>query len=72
VSYARAIARACKKAGVPVWAPNRLRHAVGTDVRERYGLEAAQVVLGHTKADVTEVYAERNQELARRVMAEIG
>jgi integrase len=71
-SYARAVARACRKAGVPEWAPNRLRHAVGTDVRERYGLEAAQVVLGHTKADVTQVYAERNQELARRVMAEIG
>jgi integrase len=72
VSYARAIARACRKAGVPVWAPNRLRHAVGTDVRERYGLEAAQVVLGHAKADVTQVYAERNQELARKVMGEIG
>jgi integrase len=71
-SYARAVARACRKAGVPEWAPNRLRHAVGTGVRERYGLEAAQVVLGHTKADVTQVYAERNQELARRVMAEIG
>lgn len=71
-SYARAIARACRKAGVPEWAPNRLRHAVGTGVRERFGLEAAQVVLGHTKADVTQVYAERNHELARRVMAEIG
>jgi integrase len=72
VSYARAIARACRKAGVPEWAPNRLRHAVGTEVRERYGLEAAQVVLGHAKADVTQVYAERNHELARNVMAEIG
>jgi integrase len=72
VSYARAIARACRKAGVPEWAPNRLRHAAGTEVRERYGLEAAQVVLGHAKADVTQVYAERNHELARKVMAEIG
>ncbi len=71
-SYARAIARACKKAGIPVWAPNRIRHTVGTDVREKFGLEAAQVVLGHSKADVTRVYAERNQELARRIIAEIG
>ena len=35
-------------------------------------LEAAQVALGHTKADVTQVYAERNLDLARRVAAEIG
>lgn len=72
VSYARAIARACRKAGVPAWAPNRIRHAVGTEIRKRYDLEAAQVVLGHTRADVTQVYAERDQDRARRIMAEIG
>ena len=54
------------------WSPNRLRHSAGTEIRRRYGLEAAQVVLGHAKADVTQVYAERDIELARRVIQEVG
>jgi integrase len=54
------------------WAPNRLRHSVGTTVRKQFGLEAAQVVLGHAKADVTQVYAERDSALAAEVMKKIG
>jgi integrase len=54
------------------WHPNQLRHTRGTEVRRHYGLEAAQVILGHQRADVTQVYAERNLELAERVAAEIG
>lgn len=46
------------------WAPNRLRHNAGTDIRKEFGLEAAQVILGHASADVTQVYAERDQEKA--------
>jgi integrase len=71
-SYGHAVRTACRKAGVPVWSPNRLRHAGGTGVRRRYGLEAAQVVLGHSKADVTQVYAERDLALAERVALEVG
>ena len=33
------------------WHPNQLRHTHGTRVRKEYGLEAAQVVLGHARAD---------------------
>jgi integrase len=47
------------------WAPNQLRHAAATEVRRQFGLEAAQVVLGHSQANVTQVYAER--DLARGV-----
>jgi integrase len=54
------------------WHPNQLRHTRATEVRRQYGLEAAQVVLGHAKADVTQVYAERNLGLAERIAAEIG
>jgi len=54
------------------WSPNQLRHAAGTDIRREYGLEAAQVCLGHAFADVTQVYAERDLEAARRVMRECG
>lgn len=45
------------------WSPNQLRHTAGTEIRSRFGLEAAQVVLGHAKADVTQVYAERDTEI---------
>ena len=54
------------------WSPLQLRHTAATSLRARYGLEAAQVVLGHAKADTTEIYAERDLSRARDVMAEIG
>jgi integrase len=54
------------------WHPNQLRHSFATKVRKQHGLEAAQVLLGHTRADVTQVYAERNEELAVMVAAKIG
>ena len=71
-SYKRAIARACKRAGVDHWSPNQLRHSRGTELRRTYGLEAAQTVLGHRRADVTQIYAERDYGLARKVMREVG
>jgi integrase len=71
-SYAARIRAACKAAGIPIWSPNRLRHAAGTKVRQQYGLEGAQVILGHAKADVTEIYAERDTERARQIAMEIG
>jgi integrase len=54
------------------WHPNQIRHTFATSVREKYGLEAAQVLLGHTRADVTQVYAERNLNLALEVAKSIG
>ena len=54
------------------WHPNQLRHTHGTRVRRQFGLEAAQVVLGHARADVTQVYAEADMTQAARVAAEIG
>jgi integrase len=71
-SYSRAIRTACVRAGVPHWAPNQLRHLVGTRVRQEMGLEASQCVLGHARADVTQVYAERDAELARAAMERLG
>jgi integrase len=54
------------------WHPHQLRHSVATRVRRRFGLEAAQAVLGHTELGTTQVYAERNLEAARDVMMKIG
>jgi integrase len=71
-SYRWAVHRACLKAGVEAWTPHRLRHTRATQIRKRFGIEAAQVILGHSKADTTAVYAERDLAKARRVMLEIG
>lgn len=58
---------------VPKWHPNQLRHLVAREFRQRYGIEAAQVVvLGHSRAEVTQVYAERDMEKAEAVMREVG
>ena len=50
-----------KKAGfaVPHWHPHQLRHNRGTEVRRKYGIEAAQVALGHAKANTTEISPRR-------------
>jgi integrase len=71
-NYNNAIRRACKKAGVRAWHANRLRHSHGTEVRRLYGLEGSQVALGHAKADVSQLYAERDLGLAARIASEIG
>lgn len=71
-AYLWAIRRACLRAGITPWSPNRLRHSAATEIRGKFGLDAAQVVLGHASADVTQVYAERYAELAREVVKQIG
>jgi integrase len=71
-SYRYAITRTCVRIGVPKWSPNQLRHLAATEIRKRFGLEAAQVVLGHSQLGVTQVYAERDSELAARVALAVG
>ena len=87
-SYGRAIAYACDRAFPPPnelssaerrqwrkdhrWRPNRLRHSFATEVRRDHGLEAAQVLLGHAKADISQVYAERDFAKAAGVALAVG
>jgi len=71
-SYTKAIRRACQSAQLEPWQPNQLRHTRATEVRAQFGLEAAQVILGHSQADVTQIYAERDEAKAREVMAQVG
>lgn len=71
-SYRRAIQRACVKAGVPTWHPHQLRHNAATIIRLQFGLEAAQLLLGHTRADMTQVYAEVNDSKALQVAEKFG
>jgi integrase len=49
-----------------------LRHSHASEVRRRFGLEAAQVALGHSSADVTQVYCERDLKLAESVAQAVG
>lgn len=74
-SYAHAIRKACKRAfgeDGKRWSPNQLRHSVATLIRRQFGLEAAQVTLGHSRADVTQIYAERDLSLGVTVASAIG
>jgi integrase len=87
-SYNRAIIRSVDKANrqrtekaadmgvgpilLPHWHPNQLRHSAATEIRRQFGLEAAQVTLGHSQADVTQIYAERDSALAVEVARKIG
>src|SRR5262249_7881633 len=57
LSYCDAVAKTCRRKGLPHWHPHQLRHAFATQVRKKYGLDAAQAALGHAHANVTEVYA---------------
>lgn len=81
-SYRRAITygiervnRDRRKAGlseIPHWCPLQLRHSRATEIRARYGVEAAQLVLGHRRADVTQVYAERDEAAVLQIIREVG
>lgn len=70
--YGRAVRRACQRAGLPTWSPNRLRHNAATRIRAAYGIEAARVILGHSSVATSEIYAEIDREKAREIMARIG
>jgi integrase len=70
-SYRRAIARACLKAEVPPWGPNRLRHSRATELRP-YGLDLAKTILGHAKVETTQIYAEKDLIAAMELVSRIG
>ncbi len=71
-SYRNALQRAAQRAGVEKWFPNQLRHTRATEIRKEFGLEAAQVILGHEKADVTQIYAESDKQKGVAIMRQIG
>jgi integrase len=87
-SYRRAITRACDLADaaakqnrelpedgerlVPRWSPHQLRHNAATKLRKEFGIEAARVILGHSSASTTELYAELDEARALKVVQKIG
>jgi integrase len=73
-SYARAIARACRKAGVKHWHPHQLRHEMATRIQLAVAesLAAAQAVLEHTSPQVTQIYAHASNNIAAALVAKHG
>jgi integrase len=85
--YRRAIARATDTADlwakggrivandqrvIPRWNPHQLRHSAATTIRKRFGIEGAQHVLGHSQIKTTELYAEKNSQVAEKIAASVG
>lgn len=55
------------------WHPHQLRHTAATEIRRAFGLEAAQLALGHSSAQVTDaVYAERDHGKVAEIMRQVG
>jgi integrase len=55
------------------WAPNQLRHSAATLLRNLYGLDVAQTVLGHRiGSKVTEIYGEANRLKAMEALKQVG
>ncbi len=53
--------------------PHQLRHNAATDLRKLFGLEAAQLTLGHASAQITDaIYAERDRAKVIEIMRKIG
>jgi integrase len=57
---------------IPHWHPNQLRHNAATMLRKEHGIELARIVLGHSTAFTTEIYAEADRDQALAVVAKIG
>ena len=84
--HKRALARAIDRAIVRInrerseanlppidhWHPYQLRHARATEVREQYGVEVAQVILGHSRIDMTQHYAGVTEQKAKEVGKLLG
>lgn len=54
------------------WHPHQLRHNRGTEIRREFGLEAAKASLGHRDIRATQLYAEKDAQLAQEVARRIG
>ncbi len=54
------------------WHPHQLRHSAATRIRKEFGIEAVRAVLGHGTIKTTETYAERDRQLVRKIISQIG
>lgn len=54
------------------WHPNQLRHNAAARIRSAYGIEAARIILGHSSAVTSEIYADIDREKARDIVDQLG
>jgi integrase len=54
------------------WHPHQLRHSFATRIRREFGRDVVGAMLGDRSPAMVDVYAERDQEQARKVAAQIG
>ncbi|WP_422932021.1 tyrosine-type recombinase/integrase [Singulisphaera sp. PoT] len=54
------------------WNPNQLRHNAATRLRKQFGIETARIILGHSSAFTTEIYAEADVEKAMLAIGQAG
>lgn len=71
-SYDAVLARACRKAGLPHWAPNQLRHAAGDAAANAFDQHHAQAVLGHSTPSTTSTYIDALIAKAAAVAVRLG
>lgn len=71
-SYTLAVRRACQEHDIKPWTPHQLRHAMGSKVRDKFGLEHVQATLGHAEFSMSEVYAKASLNKAIEVAAAFG
>jgi integrase len=53
------------------WHPNQLRHSRATELRP-YGLDVVKTILGHSKVETSQVYAEKDMAAAMELVSKIG
>lgn len=71
ITYRRAIDRASRRAGVPLWSPNRLRKLAAQKVADTLGLDAARALLGHVDSVVTKRHYAKHQLNQAATAAEV-
>jgi len=71
-TYSNIVRNACKRAKISPFVPHELRHTSATLIRDRFGSDAAQAVLGHSRPDMTAHYTSQTAALAVATAEKIG
>lgn len=71
-TFACAVKRACIKSEVTPFVPHQLRHTVATKLVDDIGLEAAQRLMGHSAAAMTQHYSRLADKLSVEAAKRLG
>lgn len=71
-TFSNRIKAACEALGLPRFTAHWLRHNAATELRREAGLDGAQIVLGHSKADTTELYAHLDDSRLKSIALQRG